>query len=229
MREITTPPAAVASAEVDLAALASKINSEHEAAEASARKGLDHYRRCGEALVRAKATVGHGGWAAWLKANVRFGERQARRCMEFARSDVTSDSPLEEQWALWQRISGNAPAAAGEDGKDEAPVPHQPAQLPHANGHDDQGDGQAGRERPRPTATAPKTPPPAGQEPAPARQPAVGEADNQPRASGVPAPPSPPTAGQQAPAPAPGYHPAGSSRFGAAQAVLCDLPRAGRD
>lgn len=86
-----------------LAELASKINAAHEAGERASWKGLEHFRAAGEALLRAKAQCGHGKWLAWLEKNVSCTERQARRYMAFAKSDVTSD--LESQW---RAISGNA-------------------------------------------------------------------------------------------------------------------------
>jgi hypothetical protein len=98
------PPAVVRPAE-DLGELAAAINREHEAGEACTRRGLEHYRRAGEALVKAKAQCGHGRWLPWLKANVRFSQQQASRYMQLAKLPVTSN--LEDQWRV---ISGNAPA-----------------------------------------------------------------------------------------------------------------------
>jgi hypothetical protein len=39
---------------VTLETLAVTINAEHAAGEAAMHKGLEHYRRCGEALLKAK-------------------------------------------------------------------------------------------------------------------------------------------------------------------------------
>jgi phage N-6-adenine-methyltransferase len=106
---IVNPPAAVRAVE-DLVALAAEINAEHQAGEEATRRGLEHYHRAGLKLLEAKQRCGHGHWLKWVSDNLRFTERQARRYMELARSDVTSDL-----WATWQRISGNAPTAAGPD------------------------------------------------------------------------------------------------------------------
>src|SRR6476469_4057180 len=98
---------------------------EHAAGEDSTRRGLEHYRRAGEALLRAKERCGHGKWLTWLRQNVRFSERLVRNYMALARewdgkSAVTADLEAE-----WQRISGNAPAA--EDEPDYGASPPQPA------------------------------------------------------------------------------------------------------
>jgi hypothetical protein len=100
----------------DLAALACEINAEHDAGQAATRKGLDHYRAARKALLRAKEICGHGGWLRWLAENCpRISDRQARRYMELAKSDVTTDLPLEEQEAEWRRICGNAPREEPDD------------------------------------------------------------------------------------------------------------------
>jgi adenine-specific DNA-methyltransferase len=82
-RALIDPPASVRPAE-DLAALATRINAEHEAAEAATREGLERFRRAGEALLRAKARLGHGQWLPWLKKHVRFSYREASRYMRLA-------------------------------------------------------------------------------------------------------------------------------------------------
>ena len=53
------PPAIVRSG-VDLRALAAEINAAHEAGERSTRAGLEHFRKAGEALLKAKKECGHG-------------------------------------------------------------------------------------------------------------------------------------------------------------------------
>jgi hypothetical protein len=70
---------------VDLAELARRINAEHEAGEGAARKGLEHFRAAGEALLKAKRAVGHGNWGDWLKKNIRCDHSQACRYMKVAR------------------------------------------------------------------------------------------------------------------------------------------------
>jgi hypothetical protein len=78
------PPAIVRSHE-DPAALAALINAEHQAGERATRQGLDHFRKAGEALLRAKKLLGHGEWLGWLKANVQVSGRTARDYMRLAR------------------------------------------------------------------------------------------------------------------------------------------------
>ena len=70
----------------DLAALAAAANSAHEAGEAAARVGLEHFRVAGEALLKAKEQCGHGNWLPWLKENVHFADRTARDYMRLARN-----------------------------------------------------------------------------------------------------------------------------------------------
>jgi hypothetical protein len=122
MKELN-PPAAVRPAEdVD----AHAINAEHEMGQQAQRMSLGHYRRCGELLAMKKASLKHGQWGKWLAKNCpRIGDRQARRYMEFAKSDVTSDLEAE-----WQRICGNVPEEdepeptdEGKPADDAGPVP----------------------------------------------------------------------------------------------------------
>jgi hypothetical protein len=102
-----------------LAELAETINAAHEAGEKYRRKGLENYRRCGKALLKAKRQVGHGQWLKWLKDNIRFTIRRAQQYMELAKCEVTSH--LEGEW---QRISGNVRR------EDEDEAEHEPAAGP---------------------------------------------------------------------------------------------------
>ncbi len=90
----------------DAVALAAAVNRLHAEGRAAERASLEKYRACGRALMRLKALVGHGGWAKFVAAHLRFGTREASRYIELAKSDVTSDLPAE-----WRRICGNGPAA----------------------------------------------------------------------------------------------------------------------
>ena len=60
-------PAVVRPAE-DVAGLLALAKREHLAGQESERQGLEHYRRAGEALLKAKGGVGHGSWEKHLKA-----------------------------------------------------------------------------------------------------------------------------------------------------------------
>ena len=89
--------------EVDsLVELAHRINAEHTAGETSSKKGLEHFRKAGEALILAKQRCGHGSWLKWLKGNVRFDDRTARRYIALAKLDAAAD--LTDQWRV---ISGH--------------------------------------------------------------------------------------------------------------------------
>jgi hypothetical protein len=64
--------------------LAERIQAAHSAFEAAHRMCLERARECGELLVQAKALHKHGGWLAWLKANVPFTPRAAQHYMKIA-------------------------------------------------------------------------------------------------------------------------------------------------
>lgn len=70
-----------------LAVTASKINTEHEAAQQCAAAAVAHAIRCGELLIEAKAALPHGAFGAWLAANVEFSDRTARGYMQLAGLD----------------------------------------------------------------------------------------------------------------------------------------------
>jgi hypothetical protein len=109
----------------DLDALAARANAAHEAGEAASRKGLEHFRAAGEALLKAKAQCGHGNWLAWLEKNVRFSERRAQQYMRLAKSEVTADLEAE-----WQIISGNAPEKEEAEGEPEGAREALPVFVP---------------------------------------------------------------------------------------------------
>lgn len=114
MKDLTDPPAIVRPAADALDELAARINTTHAVAEEATRKGLERYREVGLMLTEAKKKCGHGKWLPWLKANVKFTERHARRYIELSKSDVTSD--LEGQW---RAILGNA---ASDEPEEPAPA-----------------------------------------------------------------------------------------------------------
>lgn len=66
---------------VSLAALAEKINSEHERVELSAKASLLHAKNAGELLTEAKRQSGHGNWLPWIQAHCHFSDRTARAYM----------------------------------------------------------------------------------------------------------------------------------------------------
>ena len=64
--------------------LAERIEEAHRSATRNARNALELAALCGELLIEAKEQVGHGGWLAWVEANLSFGDRQARKYMRLA-------------------------------------------------------------------------------------------------------------------------------------------------
>jgi hypothetical protein len=85
MRSDFTQPISMVRPAEELSELAHKINVEHGRAETSLQAGLEHARRAGELLNRAKEKCQHGQWLSWLKANVRCAERTAQAYMRVAR------------------------------------------------------------------------------------------------------------------------------------------------
>lgn len=45
---------------------------------------MNHALRCGDLLIKAKATVQHGHWLPWLRQNIAFSERTAQGYMRIA-------------------------------------------------------------------------------------------------------------------------------------------------
>jgi hypothetical protein len=80
---IINPPAIVCPAE-DLAALFALANAEHEAGQRAERAGLEHYRKAGDALLRAKAAAGHGRWLTVLREQCRIPQQRASEYMRLA-------------------------------------------------------------------------------------------------------------------------------------------------
>ena len=72
---------------LSLPELATAINAEHDAAERTARKAIEHARAAGDKLFQAKAQVEHGQWLPWLAANCpALADRTARVYMRLARN-----------------------------------------------------------------------------------------------------------------------------------------------
>lgn len=69
----------------NLGQLAAAINAEHAAAGMAVRSGLEHARKAGELLRRAKKLCEHGSWLTWLETNCpNIGARQCQRYMRLA-------------------------------------------------------------------------------------------------------------------------------------------------
>jgi len=70
-----------------LAELAAAINAEHQAAERTARKAIEHAKAAGEKLLLAKAQVEHGQWLPWLSTHCQeLSARTARAYMQLSRN-----------------------------------------------------------------------------------------------------------------------------------------------
>ena len=66
--------------------LAADIQRHHDEAQRCAGEAVEHARLAGEALLKAKAEVGHGGWLDWLNsAGFEFGHRTAQNYMRLAK------------------------------------------------------------------------------------------------------------------------------------------------
>jgi Protein of unknown function (DUF3102) len=76
---------------IPIAPLAAQIEAEHAAALGAARSAIKHAIRCGELLTRAKAEAGHGGWLAWVEANLTISARQCQKYMRL--SEHTAELP----------------------------------------------------------------------------------------------------------------------------------------
>ena len=122
MREIVSPPAQVARAEADLSRLAQEINLTHDGVVTHLKSSLTAARDVGRLLVEAREQIQGHKWLAWLRANVKFSERQARNFIRIA-----------ENWDRLSRRMGPAAeltirdalalisSSLSEDGAEEAP------------------------------------------------------------------------------------------------------------
>jgi hypothetical protein len=80
---IINPPAAVRTAEA-LAGLFASANAEHDAGRQAEQVALEHYRKAGAALLKAKAAAGHGNWLKVLKEQCRIPTQRASEYMRLA-------------------------------------------------------------------------------------------------------------------------------------------------
>lgn len=111
--------AIVAKEEVDLKAMAKYIEAAHRAGEASEASALTEFRKAGDLLNKAKEKLGHGFFGQWCRENLTISDRQARRYMAFAKSDVATSEMTE----TWREIQGN-------DRDDPEETPEMPQEQP---------------------------------------------------------------------------------------------------
>ena len=67
-----------------LADYAEVINDEHQLAYGRAEEAMDHVRKAGEVLIKAKAAMKHGEWLPWLESNVDASVRTVQSYMRVA-------------------------------------------------------------------------------------------------------------------------------------------------
>ena len=67
-----------------LADLSTEINDAHALAMTHAGEAMNNALRCGDLLIKAKATAKHGKWLPWLRQNITFSERSAQSYMRLA-------------------------------------------------------------------------------------------------------------------------------------------------
>jgi hypothetical protein len=99
----------------------------------SRREVLDHARRQGLDLLRARAWCGrlYGSrrWLKWLRKHVKaFGRTQAWRYMKFAKCYDAKHLDAEQQWQLWRRLQGRQPPAS--EDVEEQPAASRPRRPP---------------------------------------------------------------------------------------------------
>lgn len=117
------------------AALGRSIECEHRAALDARDRALEHARRCGELLRRAKDACPHGAWRPWLAANCpSLSERTAQRYMRLAERwpdlhqhladpSRVSDLPIRDALCLLAAPARSA-AAPGRSADLEVPAGH---------------------------------------------------------------------------------------------------------
>lgn len=84
----------------DLADWAAEINSEHLAALDCAETAIEHARRAGDLLIKAKHSLAHGEWLPWIAANIQIGERHVRNYMTLAKANRQRVADLSQRRAL---------------------------------------------------------------------------------------------------------------------------------
>jgi len=69
----------------NLIALAATVRTAHAGAMRATTNLIEHMLAAGDALIAAKAAVGHGNWLSWLREECDLSERQAQKYMTIAR------------------------------------------------------------------------------------------------------------------------------------------------
>jgi hypothetical protein len=97
--------------------LAREINDAHEQALSFYNDAVQYALKAGQALAKAKAGVGHGGWLEWLKKNVHVQPRQVQNYMRLAARVAESGGKLPAASSLEGAIAAleGKPARARHD------------------------------------------------------------------------------------------------------------------
>ncbi|MFZ2080452.1 MAG: DUF3102 domain-containing protein [Xanthobacteraceae bacterium] len=76
-----------------LASLAERICTEHQAVVGAVRTGLEHAMAAGDLLIMAKQEIGHGPFGEWVERNCKMSYRTARSYMQLAnnRNEIESN------------------------------------------------------------------------------------------------------------------------------------------
>jgi hypothetical protein len=124
----------ILSAQQELDTLADTIRTADQGVAHAVGNMVEHALTAGDALLRAKAKVGHGNWLRYLKDKCDLGEDRAERYMRLAhgREVLTANSARLRNLSITQAlklIAGNKPKAQprGSDGC-KAPKPAKAAE-----------------------------------------------------------------------------------------------------
>ena len=116
---------AIASIEKSLGGLAERINAEHRACETAVNSALRHAMNAGEMLSEAKASLPHGYFGPWLRANFAGSDRTARAYMRVhsRRDELDAKRQRSANLSLDGALRAlSTPKLLGTDGKDTREV-----------------------------------------------------------------------------------------------------------
>ena len=144
---MNTDPTAIVRAANPMAELVQQIRAEHAAAGTAIRKGIEHARRAGELLLKAKAQCRHGGWHPWVTKNLPdLGIRQVQRYMRVASkwTELNAPDPNASGTTHLPSIDGALAVLSGTAQEVPEPEPDAPELLSPATADDpeerDRGD-----------------------------------------------------------------------------------------
>lgn len=86
-----------------------ELNQLHEQNCLAARQTIENAQRIGELLTECKASLGHGQWLPWLKANTKISERTARNYMRvFNRRDELKSETIADLTDAYDALAYHA-------------------------------------------------------------------------------------------------------------------------